>query len=50
MFGCLNAHKGQIVGHIFSIFVLTAYDQVLEQAVACETFCGGCITYLVQVI
>ena len=50
MHGCLNAHERQIVCHIFTVFVLTAYDQVLEQAVACETFCGGCITYLVQVI
>ena len=50
MFGCLNAHKGQIVGHIFSIFVLTAYDQVLEKAVAGKSLCGCCITTFVQVI
>ena len=39
MHGCLNTHKGKIVGHILTVFILAACDQVLEKAVACKTFC-----------
>ena len=44
MHGCLNTHKGKIIGHIIAIFILTSYDQVLEQTVSCEAFCGSSIT------
>ena len=50
MHGCLNAHKGKVIGHIIAIFILTSYDQVLEQTVACEAFCGSSITDFIQVI
>ena len=50
MHGCLNTHKGKVIGHIIAIFILTSYDQVLEQTVACEAFCGSSITDFIQVI
>ena len=50
MHRCFNTHKGKIVCHILAIFVLTTYDQVLEQAVACKALCGGCVTDFIQVI
>ena len=50
MHGCLNTHKGKVIGHIIAIFILTSYDQVLEQTVACEAFCRCCVTDFIQVI
>ena len=36
-----NTHKRKIIGHIFAFFILTAYDQVLEQAVSCKALCAA---------
>ena len=50
MHGTGNTHKGQIVCHILSVFVLSAYDQILEQAVSCKSLSTCCITALIQVV
>ena len=50
MGGSADAHKGQVIGHIQAVLVLTAYDHVLKQAVACKSFCTGCITAFIQII
>ena len=46
----LDAHKGEIIGHILAILVLTTCDQVLEKAVACKAFCRCSIPAFIQVV
>ena len=50
MHGCKDTHNRKIVCHIVSVFVLSAYDQVLEKAVTCKSLCGCCITYFVKIV
>ena len=50
MLGSRDAHKGKVIGHIRALFVLAPHNQVLEQAVACETFRTGGVPAFVQVI
>ena len=47
---CLHAHKGELVGDVIAVLVLTADDQVLEHAVACKALSGSCVTHLVEVV
>ena len=46
----LDTHEGQVIGHVNALLVLSTGDQVLEQAVACKSFCGCRVTALVQVV
>ena len=46
----LHAHVGQIVGGVQTVLVLTAHDEVLEQAVTGEALGGGGVTDLVQIV
>ena len=50
MHGGLNTHKRQIIGHILPIFILTSYDQILEQTVSCKSFRRYSISAFIQVI
>ena len=46
----LDAHEGQVIGHVNALLVLSSGDQVLEQAIACKSFCRCSVTALVQVV
>ncbi len=50
MGGGRNAHKGQVVGHIHPVLVLTSHDQILKQAVACKALGAGGVPALVQIV
>ncbi len=50
MFGCRDAHKAQVVGHVHPFLILAAHDQILEQAVASEALRAGGVPAFVQVI
>ena len=46
----IDAHEGNVVGRIDAVCVLTACDEVLEEAVACKALCGSGVTAFVEVV
>ena len=48
--GCLHAHVGEIVRNVNTVLVLTAYNKVLEKAVAGKALGGSRVAHLVEIV